>query len=596
MLGAAPRRALLGDGGSWSVEQGLGRPTASARVLRTVLAPAARGAARPGDRAAAAGDRPRPAGRRPARALGRAAASSGAAGSATAVREVRAAQGAEALLKVLPVDPASRVPERRAVLTPYRRSVVMPRLAPPLRAAPGRGARPGPTAPRGRSPASRSRRCARSGWSRTAGGRRARCAATTSSWCSPTAATRSSSAAAAAGAGTGSGPERGRDGRRPIRRAARPLGLLLPRRRLDAGGAGRRRGRARLSGLALTDHDGVWGSMEFAHACKGLGVRPITGAELTVAWRRVPTPAAAHLTLLVESRGRLPQPLPAAHRRPLPHPRQHAAGRDAAVGDARAGRGARGGARLPLGLRPRRRCWRAPGSAARPPRGEALARRLLGGLRARPLPGRAAAPLLAPRPGAQPLARAASPSGSACPASPPATSTPTTAAAPACRTPSSRSAWGRRWRSPSRAAAATRPRRSPRRGGWPRASPSTPRRSPRPCASPSGCASTSPRSSATATPAPRTPAPTASSPRPAGRGWSSATPGSAHRREAERRLEEELATIRNLGLSGFFLLHRDLLELAREVARRGARARSRRARSCRRAAAAAPASARSSAT
>jgi protein ImuB len=36
-----------------------------------------------------------------------------------AVREVRAAQGAEALLKVLPVDPASRVPERRAVLTPY---------------------------------------------------------------------------------------------------------------------------------------------------------------------------------------------------------------------------------------------------------------------------------------------------------------------------------------------------------------------------------------------------------------------------------------------------------------------------------------------
>ena len=33
--------------------------------------------------------------------------------------------------------------------------------------------------------------------------------------------------------------------------------------------------------LALTDHDGVWGAMEFAQACKGLGVRPITGAELT---------------------------------------------------------------------------------------------------------------------------------------------------------------------------------------------------------------------------------------------------------------------------------------------------------------------------
>ena len=38
------------------------------------------------------------------------------------------------------------------------------------------------------------------------------------------------------------------------------------------------------------------------------------------------------------------------------------------------------------------------------------------------------------------------------------------------------------------------------------------------------------------------------------------------RAEAERRLEEELRVIRHLGLSGFFLLHRDLLELAREVA------------------------------
>jgi hypothetical protein len=35
------------------------------------------------------------------------------------VREVRAAQGAEALLKILPVDSASRVPERWAMLTPY---------------------------------------------------------------------------------------------------------------------------------------------------------------------------------------------------------------------------------------------------------------------------------------------------------------------------------------------------------------------------------------------------------------------------------------------------------------------------------------------
>src|SRR3954464_2194196 len=36
--------------------------------------------------------------------------------------------------------------------------------------------------------------------------------------------------------------------------------------------------------------------------------------------------------------------------------------------------------------------------------------------------------------------------------------------------------------------------------------------------------------------------------------------------KAEARLDEELRLIRTLGLSGFFLLHRDLLELAREVA------------------------------
>src|SRR5215203_5384397 len=39
------------------------------------------------------------------------------------------------------------------------------------------------------------------------------------------------------------------------------------------------------------------------------------------------------------------------------------------------------------------------------------------------------------------------------------------------------------------------------------------------------------------------------------------------RSEALGRLEEELRVIRHLGLSGFFLLHRDMLELAREVAR-----------------------------
>jgi error-prone DNA polymerase len=55
--------------------------------------------------------------------------------------------------------------------------------------------------------------------------------------------------------------------------------------------------------FALTDHDGVWGSMEFAHACAGFGIRAITGSEVTMAvGPQVLSPTArnAHLTLLVE--------------------------------------------------------------------------------------------------------------------------------------------------------------------------------------------------------------------------------------------------------------------------------------------------------
>ena len=44
--------------------------------------------------------------------------------------------------------------------------------------------------------------------------------------------------------------------------------------------------------MALTDHDGLWGSMEFAQACRHQGVRSITGAEVTVFAGRPPSPAA----------------------------------------------------------------------------------------------------------------------------------------------------------------------------------------------------------------------------------------------------------------------------------------------------------------
>src|SRR3954469_1154006 len=46
--------------------------------------------------------------------------------------------------------------------------------------------------------------------------------------------------------------------------------------------------------LALTDHDGIYGAMELAQAAGGLGIRPITGAEITL-------DDGHHLTLLCES-------------------------------------------------------------------------------------------------------------------------------------------------------------------------------------------------------------------------------------------------------------------------------------------------------
>ena len=68
--------------------------------------------------------------------------------------------------------------------------------------------------------------------------------------------------------------------------------------------------------LALTDHDGVYGSLEFAHAAKAFGVRPITGAEVTLA-------DGSHVTLLCESQAgyaNLCRLLTAAHAHTRPKP------------------------------------------------------------------------------------------------------------------------------------------------------------------------------------------------------------------------------------------------------------------------------------
>src|SRR5690349_4392154 len=48
------------------------------------------------------------------------------------------------------------------------------------------------------------------------------------------------------------------------------------------------------SHLAITDHDGVYGAMEFAQLALANGITPITGAEITL-------DDGSHLTLLAES-------------------------------------------------------------------------------------------------------------------------------------------------------------------------------------------------------------------------------------------------------------------------------------------------------
>jgi protein ImuB len=126
---AAPRRkgrtllglrlgATFGDGGSWSVAQGLGRPTASARALRAVLLPRLEGLPAPAVSLSlrAVGLGPPAAQQLEMTAPGE---ESRRHRLDAALREVRTVEGADSLLRVLPIDVASRVPERRAMLTPY---------------------------------------------------------------------------------------------------------------------------------------------------------------------------------------------------------------------------------------------------------------------------------------------------------------------------------------------------------------------------------------------------------------------------------------------------------------------------------------------
>lgn len=109
--------APLCGGGSWSVEQGLGRPSASPATIGSLLLPRLETLPGPADalslRALAFG--PQSAdqlelsieGEEPRRQR-----------LSAAVREVRAASGTDALLRVIDLEPRSRVPERRFLLSP----------------------------------------------------------------------------------------------------------------------------------------------------------------------------------------------------------------------------------------------------------------------------------------------------------------------------------------------------------------------------------------------------------------------------------------------------------------------------------------------
>ena len=66
--------------------------------------------------------------------------------------------------------------------------------------------------------------------------------------------------------------------------------------------------------LALTDHNSVSGSMEFAVSARALGLRPIHGAEIDLDDGR-------HLTLLVEDTTGLVEPLPDPDARARAHAR-----------------------------------------------------------------------------------------------------------------------------------------------------------------------------------------------------------------------------------------------------------------------------------
>ncbi|MFL5871304.1 MAG: hypothetical protein ACJ75R_09495 [Solirubrobacterales bacterium] len=110
--------AAIAPGGGWRVEVALRSATANPQRLRLALAPklgelpgpASELGVRALELGPEAGDQP---------ALARSPAEERRGRLAEAVRQARAAAGRDAVLQVVEVDPGSRVPERRALLTPF---------------------------------------------------------------------------------------------------------------------------------------------------------------------------------------------------------------------------------------------------------------------------------------------------------------------------------------------------------------------------------------------------------------------------------------------------------------------------------------------
>jgi protein ImuB len=110
--------ALLVGGGTWRTRMTFREPLADPRRMRLVLAPRLGGLPAPAEalRLCAEGFGPA---RGDQRSLLAEAAAVRAARLREAVRQARVAAGPDAALRILAVDPDSRVPERRLALTPW---------------------------------------------------------------------------------------------------------------------------------------------------------------------------------------------------------------------------------------------------------------------------------------------------------------------------------------------------------------------------------------------------------------------------------------------------------------------------------------------